>query len=793
MNLYLLQYNNYYNRIVKREQTIEGYQESALGIYTGINFIPNDGITTTQIINFTPTDGIFPDYLVVANDLGEIDSRWFITESKNTRKGQYNLTLFRDVIADWYDEIVAAPCFVEKALVGRNDPAIFNNENMTFNQIKTKETLITDPTNSAWYAIYLSKELQETSISLPKKDVIISGTRSSQEDYVYDKYRRGTSTKFLTPADPTYFLTFHNRVGDSYAFGWDAERTPKILSGPNTEPNTTIAEGCCQYKTRNVGFSNVLFKSATEIAGGLAVAVSKTTNDWTAPLYSSGDYKTENELQNLLAENGKIYQFGNIYKQVVVKNAPEPQDRVEHIIYPSSPYAAKYAAVAADTPELDATSYNQYYAGYEITPMAYYVEYLDITVEDVAFNIPANKITCIDAPYDVMVMPYHSVKFGTIQSSPSLTSRLVSKIINTITDNRQLFDVQVLPYLPLTNNFMTDGEVKKTAFTQQEGITIYQEIGEAGEEQTFAIYLSQSSLTKQLYTAQIPVPTSATNFKVANECDLYRLVSPNYNGQFEFSATKNNGVSGYTLSIACKPISPYIKLAPIFNRLYGQDFGDARGLICGGDFSLFRIDDAWNTYELNNKNYLNAFDRQIESMEINNHYQMISDSVNAAVGTVQGTITGAMAGGMTPIPGGAVVGGIVGGVAAAAGGITDIVANRRLRQETLDFTKDQFGYQLGNIKAMPYSLSKVSSLTPDNKIFPVLEYYTCSDVEKNALISKIKYNGMTVMRIGTMEQFIQPGTTQYIKGKIIRLPETLAEDYHVAAVIADEINQGVFI
>ena len=139
----------------------------------------------------------------------------------------------------------------------------------------------------------------------------------------------------------------------------------------------------------------------------------------------------------------------------------------------------------------------------------------------------------------------------------------------------------------------------------------------------------------------------------------------------------------------------------------------------------------------------------------------------------------------------AILGAAAGGAASAVGGALDIYYNDKLRNEALDYTKDQFGYQLGNIKALPQSLSRTTAFTNNNKYFPVLEYYTCTDIEKQALRDKIKYNGMTVMRIGRMQDFLQNEKT-YIKGRLIRL-EGINDDYHLLTGIADEIYKGVFI
>ena len=218
---------------------------------------------------------------------------------------------------------------------------------------------------------------------------------------------------------------------------------------------------------------------------------------------------------------------------------------------------------------------------------------------------------------------------------------------------------------------------------------------------------------------------------------------------------------------------------------------EGNGLILGGDFSLPQSSNAFENYKVNNKNYINIFDRQIENLEVNNAIQREREIWSAAGGAISGITSGATAGAMIGGgPVGAVVGGLIGGAASTIAGVKDVQMSDRLRNEAIDYTKDQFGYQLGNIKAMPNSLAKNTAYTFNNKIFPFLEFYTCTDEERQALRDKIKYNGMTVMRIGTIAQFIQQERS-YIKGQLIRID--LHEDTHLINQIASELNKGVFI
>ena len=142
------------------------------------------------------------------------------------------------------------------------------------------------------------------------------------------------------------------------------------------------------------------------------------------------------------------------------------------------------------------------------------------------------------------------------------------------------------------------------------------------------------------------------------------------------------------------------------------------------------------------------------------------------------------------------VGGLIGagisGVASAVGGIMDLTAGDALRTEALDYTRDMYGYNLDNIKALPNALTRVSAFSIINKLFPFIEVYTCTNEEREAVKNKIIYNGMTVERIGTISQFVGNTPRQYIKGKLIRF-ENLPDDFHVLKTLSDELNKGVFV
>ena len=91
---------------------------------------------------------------------------------------------------------------------------------------------------------------------------------------------------------------------------------------------------------------------------------------------------------------------------------------------------------------------------------------------------------------------------------------------------------------------------------------------------------------------------------------------------------------------------------------------------------------------------------------------------------------------------------------------------------------------------MPNSVSKTNPFTNNNKIFPVLEYYTCTAKEVQALKDKLTYNGMTIMRIGKIKDWLLDDYS-YIKGKLIMLDSSIEEDYHTVVEIAQELDKGI--
>ena len=790
MNLYILNnFNNYYNRIVKYFNNINDYPQAHY-ILTNTNFVPNDNVNTQQTIgsNVLMYDGK-GDYLLAVNEFNVIVSRWFIIESKRDRAGQYTLSLRRDLVADYYEQVIDSPMFIEKAILLSDNNLIFNSEQMTFNQIKQSETLIKDKSGCPWIVGYYAKNI---SIENLQGDVDVNNL-----DNIYNisidvpfaewEYNATVDNFNITPLNNTckYLITAQRDTvnrGTTFSYNFSGQLV-------NREDSAFSV-----YNTLRYTFIDV---AGTEIETLMKANKLELYNDAQAYVDFT-NISDSSYFQNL---NGKILKDStNTYYKLEISQVGSQVNKKAIV---SGSLFNKLSDIVLQTPTAGPVGNpgsNSF--AIETTTYSYKMTATIVQQGKAKYDMTADKLITADAPYNIFAIPYGSIVLREngreiVTSDAEASIGTANAIIKNFAQN--LYDIQLLPYCPL--DIVEEGYVDVLAST---AYSLVKGVVEQGTEPnlTFILNIPSSRFSKNIY---LDNPIIIDDAKMQSECDMYKLCSPNWASEFQFNAAKNGGVKYFNIDCEYKPYQPYIHINPNFNRLYGRDFDDARGLILSGDFSLSQISDAWEQYQIQNKNFQNIFDRQIKNMEIQNKMGRLQDILGGGVGSGTGAASGAAIGSMVAPGVGTIVGAAAGGILSLGAGVGDYFINETLRNEAIDYAKDNFGYQLGNIQALPYTLTKVSAFNNNNKIFPVLEYYTCTDTEKEALANKIAWNGMTVMAIGKMSDYIGNSwsytTTSgeviesqgYIKGKLIRMINDVDEDYHIVNSLAGELNKGVFI
>ena len=775
-NIYLLKYNNYYNRRIKRFANVTDYSSYIVAqINETANFNPGDGVTTTFVFNLA--DDVNANYLLAvdANDSSKF-TRWFILDAVRLKSGQYRLELRRDLIADVLTDLYDAPMFIEKATLPIDTPLIFNSENMTFNQIKNSEILLKDGTECAWIVGYMARNDGDGNITH------ISGSVATINNQ-YISLTTMTKTQFIN--DIIGQTLSDSRIELTCSF--NQENYPydikTILYYENTGQGYVPAEKnrhnvwACSKLPDLTSYNPIDY---ARLRSNISSAMNLKTNVTNSLFYNG---------KNVKLSDGKIYNVEiklSNDSEYIVKDIPSTMPNVFEDLN------SNFKNWLDSTGSVNNTIYGNPYGS-----IAYKVKSVSAVLTEVmqdgtySFDIPISRNKVKDAPYDMFAIPYSPDKNNepyvwiAANDMGAEGARLNSEISLLVAQyisekwGATLYDLQLLPYCPLPELLSDPGTSDMSIVNLTQG-TDYTLVKDSNDKvMSMIVFPNNSSFSTKI---ELQNPIKISNVKVESECDVYRLCSPNYQGVFEFNAAKNNGISYFDVDCTYLPYNPYIHIAPNFGGLYGKDFDDTRGLICSGDFSLARISDAWTNYQLQNKNYMASFNRQIQNMEVQNKYNRLNDILGASVGTLAGTAVGAKMGG--------VAGGVISGVTAAGAGIADVIINEKLRAENMDYTKDMFGYQLGNIKAVPDNLSKTTAYTKNNKYFPFLEYYTCTEEEKNALKNKLKYNGMTVMAIGTISEYLKPEES-YIKGRLIRLVGDY--DNHYVNELSQELYKGVYI
>ena len=801
---FLEKFNNYFNRKIIRKETLSEYIDSAQNHYVPLtaglvmmtfDFNPNDNITTEIICNDVPFD---PDYFLLLDEDENIVSRWFVMEQKRNRQGQWQYILRRDVIADFKDKLINSPAFIEKGMLEDYDSFIFNSEGMSFNQVKKGELLIKDSSKCAWIVGYIAKNAAASDINIT--------VPTNTEDYI--NLSAIATDLGISEASLGALLNF---------------------DGQNTNVAKFTSQVEFRYGSRFTEFPTGLFRERCFLDGDLNY-LREQTNDafsWDHVLIEGRstaldafddvigptiEAEKANILPNMSVITGRtylsisqldklrnyvdqiIYYNGNYYRLSLNVTGEGADAVVGPSAYTSWPSIQNAFEIAASSVE-GITIKSGGEISIRTTSQNVYIQMAITDIAGYKSKVSSSRRTVLNENFDMFVIPFGPLTIkGTggadyeneVDAALATASRIATEL------DASLYDLQLLPYYPDGVPISAAGVMNMTGKIENVDFNFIDDSSDS--HKSIIIWCKRNSFQRTIYQNIYSELAGRYEFgkKLCSECEKFRIVSPNYQGTFEFNLAKNNMLV-YWFIVECtyKPYTPYIKIAPNFSDLYGANYGDCRGLVCGGDFSLPRFNSAWENYQLNNKNYQNIFNREIQNLEFEQSQEWRYKQITGAAGIVgaggAGAAVGAKAGGVW----GAIAGAVVGTGVSAAGYAIDLDMLGKRHKEAKDLAVDKFNYQLGNIKALPYTLTKVSAFDINSKIWPFVEYYCCTEEEILALIEKIRYESMTVMRIDNIGNFIKD-EPHYLKCQLIRNTE-IAEDNHLFETIYTELEKGVYI
>ena len=486
MQLLLLHYNNYFNRIIKRENTFADYMAADANYKSAINinFNPGDGIATSVILGYGQNpDNLFAngedfDYLVAKEEASaEIDSRWFIVEQHRTRAGQYELTLKRDVIADNYNEVITSPIFLEKGFINDvNDPLLYNSESMDVNQIKQLEVPLKDETECGWVVGYIPSDAfkkvepqydrVEKDITMPMKaDITVNGLSS----WSYWNYcSNNPNYKFMADTAGKRKVSVKIRSQKIWAPTARSARCDMVTADYTFYPNSTDAGVYAQQNSGYIETTNgqwnwpqwyTSYGPVTLTQGVISASVCNSIFDsvrnnsaFNAALNTIlgseiviGDTSALRGLQDKIILDSST----NTYYRISIITTSEGNP----ITVTSSTTGGQTALNALNSAMTRPTGLTGTYATFTASNSSpsYAIQLTNVGIS-VYVDLNSDRAHLNDAPYDMFCIPFSDtmqLKYGstTFTCSKNIALGIATEIAKDL-GSGTVYDVQLLPYCP---------------------------------------------------------------------------------------------------------------------------------------------------------------------------------------------------------------------------------------------------------------------------------------------------------------------------------------------------------
>ena len=816
--VYFYKFNNYYNRIIKRYETLEEYGDP-LATQANCNFVHGDGVNSKFTFNKASNMADTPDYVIV-KDYNNKLSRWFVTNSFKNRDRQDGLTLRRDLIADFYGDIVEySPCLIRKGYVPQNNPLVFNDEGVQYNKIKQDEILIKDESNCSYIVGFISNDAFNggATVNGTIKDDNYDYNYATLNDFPYKTYVEGAGNNHTSSATMIYrnapstriyyslklgSITMHssNRSNLEVIFrNYDISKpTYYTPAYPNQTGGTYYEAGStntnvivrCNYSGFIINPEN--YENNYIRNNYINYLWNKVRNINSS--YAESCLGVEHSTYNAIKEyDGKTIKIGNVvYKARLVSNNVRSSviafNEYNPTIRDNFYYITNY--INNNKPSQSEMSSGDYTMGYYNSANSYqssdlkimgeledyYLEFVEASSGiSTSVDTPSNRTHLSSQPYDMFMLINEdniSYKVGVTDyvSNHEVNINMAQAICQA--SGSGSYDIQIVPFNPMRGTILSDGTLNFYGYDVH-AIT-------DANNNVVGHYVMCNSADLKFTLEKNELKFNPEDYKKDYNLKQYRLCSPNQETMFEFSPAMNGGIETWEISANYRPYASYIKVQPTWNWLYGEPIfnnkTDFRGLVYNSALCVTQLSEAWANYISNNKNYQQLFDNEIGTLSKQQAIQLKAMEDTLGLRSYTG------------MP--------IGSILRVIGGSKDIDMTRELNNLALSKMETDFKYQMDNIKSMPTTIKKLTNITEDTRVFPFIEVYSASSVEEQSFEYKMQYTGYTIMTTGKIIDYCKDNEETFIQADLIRLDLSRSEesaDNHIANEIASELAKGIYI
>lgn len=777
MTIYLLSdYNKYSDRILKNDD-ISDLQSYICYTATKINFSEGDGVSTTIILNKDMLDPRNPDYLIAHREYSyEKESRWFILSANKLRTGQTEYQLRRDLIHDNLDFVKNSTLKVNRGYVGLDSPYIYKAEDISVNELLTSRTPLIDDTGFSWAVAYIAKKgsTVDESSSWDTKEVAFgsAGVNAYETFSSYDEFK----SKYY--AGKTYVSSIITRVPFRV-----------MIAGAGTYNQYTAITNETLGTSEFSGSSKYTYLFTTNSTGKMPSKLNET--NMSATIRKNLDSISKSSYNSIISNygGGNVVKIGDVLYNITYQ-ASKTELLSKTYSGISDPIVLEALSEMGETP-------SDYHDGGTIY-VTYAKETIDFKLEVISWKADTLTLSTTrhmtrDAQYDIVFAPYKHNEFTETQYSPDSCKNLIENL-SVYLGTSCVYDAQLLPYCPVDwiDVDAMSGDIRLEHLVEGVDYTI-------STNGTAILFYADTANRSFIISKDLGDYIDPMKSKVDYVTKKYTMVSPNFSSEYHVPAYENGGVDFIHVDQTLLPYSPWIKLHPRFAHLNGANLEDNRGLILGGSFNLTMLTNAWSEYVYNNANYSQLFDSQIAYQKYQNKMSLISSGISAVSSAIStGTAVGT---GLSIMPGtaafGAVAGTIAGGVSLAAG-IADLAVQNDMNKKSIEYETEQYNLSLGNMKAQPSTISKITAFNINSLIWPVLNVYDCTDEEKSQVEKYFDYNSYRLDVIGKISDYVKHSDDYtFISGSLLRTNQEVSGvtqgDYNYISNINSELQQGIYM
>lgn len=811
-------YTDNYNILI--QDLIEQFSRDNPEMIQEVNLGITDGVAIKN--NFKGDFTKFNTAIVVRTINGVQESDlYFIISKTFVRRNIWSITLMKDVISKYYQEIINSDISVNRiGLTNRNtyNELLLLNEGIDVSNVKRKQILLEHPNNKPCYAIFYTNKSTDEEIGIELNELPnFYGELTDSLKNQFDESYCGKVIRLYLPfhivknnkiTNTIYYYIIYTRITDTqYTITYEVKYH---THNPSLEVGTFPGEIELPWNSNidSINWSTELQNFTTTMSTALAklptyqmiVPVLETVIEFDNDYYEYHNKYMERTIDGVKKSfyvekkvaseptdilNEKEYNFETVYTMAI-----EIEDLEKiilngqlHNIYP--------------TLYQQATSF-KFKAIYTKETTIYYERAYDDSYDDKVV-LPKIK-SCEDQPYSIIMIPQEFIYENNIVTKEEIEKILYALSAQYSGNNGRVIDIQLVPYGMI--KFRKDGQYYEPWEDYTGTITIPR------KGNYYKIPYKQVNNTNYSINIEFNLNNILREFSYYNDkklLDYYKIVfkSPSGATSWEINALKNGGnIQTLEIQYNLRPYTSYYRLVPQFNGIYGQNYNDIRGLIWKENRSITLVNDAFSTYQRQNLNYIQQFSANIEyqrnELELlheANHTNFKFDSgkrkLEGYIGAISAPFEGAAAGSVMG-PYGALAGagaGTLQGIGEAIGtavseGIEkrQMLANEkhdiRLLNNRLETERRQFNYNLSNIRALPRNVEKITGIYFTDNNVPYVEIYSPTNTELEHLKQYFDLYGVNVGKIIDLSQY----DFNYLQASIIRLKTKITiEEY-------DEIN-----